>query len=386
MKNNFGWILIGALVVASTAVAQDAGEARPDRIPSSLMTFFVTSEPIGDGGNLGGLAGADAHCQKLAAAAGAGGKTWRAYLSTQARPGQPAVNARDRIGKGPWYSAKERVPDYLKRRLSRPIIQSEIHGDTLDEARRGSNLTKEFALTEKGELVNGIGDPLADPPRHPDRLAAGWTRVYRRGRSHLQQLDEQRRGLRAGRPFRSRRQREPVVELVARDERLQPAGSRQLGRRRVVLLLRRELEECVSIVRSVRLEPDSPPRRAAHGFHARLQVHELGDRLRRLSTACPTSRRCAARPGCRGRRSCCAISSITTRNGRSRSRRAACSSASSTRAREAGFTVMGGSEIELYVFDDTFAERAGEELPRPAADGDATSRTTTSSRARRRRS
>jgi hypothetical protein len=57
-----------------------------------------------------------------------------------------------------------RVPDYLKRRLSRPVIQSEIHGDTLDEARRGSNLTKEFALTEKGELVNGIGDPM--PTRH----------------------------------------------------------------------------------------------------------------------------------------------------------------------------------------------------------------------------
>ena len=65
------------------------------------MTFFVTSEPIGDGGNLGGLAGADAHCQKLAAAVGAGNRTWRAYLSTQARPGQPAVNARDRIGTGP---------------------------------------------------------------------------------------------------------------------------------------------------------------------------------------------------------------------------------------------------------------------------------------------
>jgi len=100
----------------------------------------------------------------LATRVGAGGKAWRAYLSTQARPGQPAVNARDRIGTGPWYNAKERIPDYLGRRLQRPIIQSEIHGDTLDEARRGSNLTKEFAVTEKGELVNGIGDPL--PTRH----------------------------------------------------------------------------------------------------------------------------------------------------------------------------------------------------------------------------
>lgn len=158
MRNTYLGMLFVALT-SSTLIAQEQGKTPlPDRIPSSLMTFFVTSEPIGDGANLGGLAGADAHCQKLATAVGAGGKTWRAYLSTQARPGQPAVNARDRIGKGPWYSAKERVPDYLKRRLSRPIIQSEIHGDTLDEARRGSNLTKEFALTEKGELVNGIGD------------------------------------------------------------------------------------------------------------------------------------------------------------------------------------------------------------------------------------
>jgi len=159
------WVVIGLLVAPGSAFAQAPKPAPPpDRIPSSLMTFFVASEPIGDGANLGGLAGADAHCQKLAAAVGAGHRTWRAYLSTQARPGQPAVNARDRIGKGPWFSAKERVPDYLNRRLSRPIVSSEIHGDTLDEARRGSNLTKEFALTEKGDLVNGIGDPM--PTRH----------------------------------------------------------------------------------------------------------------------------------------------------------------------------------------------------------------------------
>ncbi len=135
-----------------------------DDIPSSLMTFFVTSEPIGDGGNLGGLAGADAHCQRLAAAVGAGDKTWRAYLSTQARPGQPAVNARDRIGDGPWFYPKEKILDYLQRRLARPLIKSQIHGDTLLEAQRGSNMSKQFALTERGELVNGIGDPM--PMRH----------------------------------------------------------------------------------------------------------------------------------------------------------------------------------------------------------------------------
>jgi hypothetical protein len=80
--------------------------AQQSPAPHPSMNFFVTSRPIGDGGNLGGLAGADAHCQALAAAVGAGRRTWHAYLSTQARPGKPAVNARDRIGTGPWYSFK----------------------------------------------------------------------------------------------------------------------------------------------------------------------------------------------------------------------------------------------------------------------------------------
>jgi len=155
--------LVIGVVSSGSALAQGRGNMpmpTSERIPSSLMTFFVTSEPIGNGGNLGGLAGADAHCTKLATAAGVTGKTWRAYLSTQARPGQPAVSARDRIGNGPWYNSKERLADYLGRRLNRPLVKSEIHGDTLDEARRGSNLTKEFALNEKGEKINGIGDPL----------------------------------------------------------------------------------------------------------------------------------------------------------------------------------------------------------------------------------
>ena len=118
-------------------------------VPSELMSFFVTSEPIGNGGNLGGLEGADAHCQRLATNAGAGHRTWRAYLSTQARPGQPpAINARDRIGDGPWYHARGS--------LRRPIKTSEIHGDTLVEAQRGANLFKAFTLTEKGDEINGV--------------------------------------------------------------------------------------------------------------------------------------------------------------------------------------------------------------------------------------
>jgi len=114
------------------------------------MGFFVTSVGIGRGGDLGGLAGADAHCAALAASVGAGNRTWRAYLSTQARPGQPAVNARDRIGAGPWYNSKGGL-------ISQH--QSQLHGDTLIEAQRGSNLFKRFALTEIGEVVHGVGDP-----------------------------------------------------------------------------------------------------------------------------------------------------------------------------------------------------------------------------------
>jgi hypothetical protein len=113
------------------------------------MDFFVTSRGLGRGANLGGLAGADAHCQTLAAAVGAGNRTWRAYLSTQARPGQPAVNARDRIGNGPWRNARGQVI---------ANNHNELHGDTLAAAQLGSNLFKLSALNERGEVVKGVGD------------------------------------------------------------------------------------------------------------------------------------------------------------------------------------------------------------------------------------
>ena len=163
MKKKFIKILLvfTIIFISKTIFTQNNTELpNSENLPSSLMTFFVTSEPIGDGGNLGGLEGADKHCQKLATEVGAGNKTWRAYLSTQARPGKPAINARDRIGDGPWYHSKARLLDYLGRRLNRPLIKSQFHGDTLLEAQRGSNMTKEFILTEKGDLINGIGDPL----------------------------------------------------------------------------------------------------------------------------------------------------------------------------------------------------------------------------------
>src|SRR5258708_29290916 len=105
------------------------------------MSFFITSAGPGDGGNLGGLAGADAQCRKLATAAGAGNKTWHAYLSTQTASNEPAVNARDRIGNGPWYNSK-----------GIPVADDvgELHGDTLDQARLGNKLNLATALTQKG--------------------------------------------------------------------------------------------------------------------------------------------------------------------------------------------------------------------------------------------
>src|SRR5438445_4103350 len=96
-------------VLASAAMLALSLGASSQAQQASNMTFFVTSVGSGKGGDLGGLAGADAHCQRLAHAAGAGNKTWRAYLSTQAEGGQQAVNARDRIGAGPWQNAKGQV-------------------------------------------------------------------------------------------------------------------------------------------------------------------------------------------------------------------------------------------------------------------------------------
>jgi hypothetical protein len=119
-----------ALAPAGAALAQ-----------ASAMSFFVTSVGSGKGADFGGIAGADKLCQDLAAAAGAGGKTWHAYLSTQAAGGAAAVNAKDRIGKGPWQNAKGVV-------VAKDV--AELHGN--------NNLTKQTALTEKGDVVNGRGD------------------------------------------------------------------------------------------------------------------------------------------------------------------------------------------------------------------------------------
>jgi hypothetical protein len=135
------------LIGAAALIGQNAGAGqRGAQAPPQPMSFFVTSVGKGDGANYGGLAGADAFCQSMAAAAGRGSSTWHAYLSTQ---GPGAVNARDRIGSGPWYNQRGA-------RIAMNV--GELHGDTLDQARLGNALGKQISMTEKGTIVNGVGD------------------------------------------------------------------------------------------------------------------------------------------------------------------------------------------------------------------------------------
>jgi hypothetical protein len=169
-------ILASGVCAASPVLAQS---------PASGMTFFVTSTGSGKGADFGGLAGADRHCQQLATAAGAGGHTWRAYVSTTAQDGQPAVNARDRIGSGPWVNAKGVT-------VARDV--AELHGD--------NNLDKQTALTEKGEGVPGRGDPVnkhdvltgSRPdgtafPAGEDTTCGNWTRGGAEGAAWVGHLD-----------------------------------------------------------------------------------------------------------------------------------------------------------------------------------------------------
>ena len=190
MKNSASIALLALAAVSLLA-------ARPAQAQTAGTSFFLTSNGIGNGGNLGGLAGADNHCQSLAQAAGFGApKTWRAYLSAQAADGQPAVNARDRIGKGPWQNSKGVV----------------IAKDVADLHSAGNNLTKQTALSEKGEVINGAGDT---PNRHDvltgsqadgtafaagDRTCKNWTSSTQ-GAAMVGHFD--RKGLRDDEPSKS---------------------------------------------------------------------------------------------------------------------------------------------------------------------------------------
>jgi hypothetical protein len=139
------WLVMGLCSLMNYAELRAQQPAQQQQ-PQQPMGFFITSVGSGDGGNLGGLAGADRHCQNLAAAAGAGGRTWRAYLSAAPAAGQPPVNARDRIGAGPWHNARGVL-------IARDV--TDLHGDI---HRDRNSINKEFALNEKGEQVKGRGD------------------------------------------------------------------------------------------------------------------------------------------------------------------------------------------------------------------------------------
>ena len=136
-------IIAGALYFYTRKPAQEprSNLILEQQVASGQMTFFVTSINPGKGADLDGLEGADNHCQALAGAAGAGNKEWRAYLSKIASNSSPAVNARDRIGKGPWVN-----------------FEGTIIANNLEELHNGNNLNKQTALTEKGSAVNGRGD------------------------------------------------------------------------------------------------------------------------------------------------------------------------------------------------------------------------------------
>jgi hypothetical protein len=140
MNHTLPLLCLASLVLVSLSLSA------PAQAQQTTMTFFITSVGPGNGADLGGIEGADRHCQSLAQTAGVGNRTWRAYLSTQAVGGAQAVNARDRIGPGPWQNAK-----------------SVVIAKDLDELHGNNNLTKQTALTEKGEMVNGRGDT---PNRH----------------------------------------------------------------------------------------------------------------------------------------------------------------------------------------------------------------------------
>ncbi len=140
-------LLAGLLVLSATA-------AFAEESPKPPLGFFVTSTGLGKGADLGGLAGADAHCQKLASGVSAGNRTWRAYLSTQAEGDQPAVNARDRIGNGPWANANGAI-------VANDVAH--LHGDTVELGQLGNNVHRTTNLTEKGAQINGVG---ATPNQH----------------------------------------------------------------------------------------------------------------------------------------------------------------------------------------------------------------------------
>ncbi len=177
-----------AMIALASGLAACATPARMGTASGTGMSFFITSTGSGRGADLGGLAGADAHCRTLAAAVGAGNREWHAYLSMMASNGQGVVNARDRIGAGPWYNAKG----------------VQVATDLVNLHAATNGLGKTGSLNERGEIVNGRGDT---PNRHDiltgsqldgtafsgaaDRTCANWTSSDTAGVAQLGHFDKQ---------------------------------------------------------------------------------------------------------------------------------------------------------------------------------------------------
>jgi len=192
-------LIIAALTLGVTSgINAQQQPAAPPQLPQAPnMTFFVTGAGPGKGADIGGLEGADAHCQTLAARHGAGGKTWRAYLSTQEAAGKPAVNARDRIGNGPWQNFKGTVV---------ATSVDDLHSDN-------NKLSFDNSVTERGFIIPGVGfapnrhDVLTGStpegrafPAAEDRTCKNWTSSTQ-GAAMVGHID--RKGLRDDAPARS---------------------------------------------------------------------------------------------------------------------------------------------------------------------------------------
>ena len=224
---------------AAGAPAQGRGGAAPGRGgPAGPASFFITSVGKGDGANYGGLAGADAYCAQMATGGGLAtppGRTWRAYLSMPAQGGQPAVNARDRIGAGPWHNARGAL-------IANNV--ADLHGDV---QRDRNQINKSNALNEKMAVVNGRGDMpnqhdiITGSDSHGRAVAGDADTTCKGYTSNADGAAEQR----DARASRSRWRRQHVVERGARIARLQPAQSGGDRRRGSALLFRGELGQLV---------------------------------------------------------------------------------------------------------------------------------------------
>jgi hypothetical protein len=233
---SFGLVASAAVLFAGSCLDVQAQQQPPQ---SPNMTFFVISVGPGKGADLGGLEGADRHCQTLAQAVGAGGKTWRAYLSTQAVGGAQAINARDRIGHGPWQNFK-----------------AEVVAQSVDDLHSENNkLGMQTSLTERGTIIPGVGyapnrhDVLTGSqtdgrafPSGEDRTCRNWTSGTQ-GAAMVGHID--RKGLRDDAASRSWNSSHPSR---GPDGGCSQADLRSTGgRRRAILLLRRSIGGFVSL-------------------------------------------------------------------------------------------------------------------------------------------